>query len=88
MKNLNPDLTDAEFLALAAWAQSERRRLLAETFVATKPLRTPRLNRELVQAFDGPIKTIEAGTAKHAHDLNVKRAGALSMGFYRTGGTC
>lgn len=91
MKNLNPDLSEAEFLALATWAQQERKRQIAQGFADTaQPTKSEAraVNRGAVARFDGAVKRIPTGRAAHSQDLNQKRAGAMSMGFYRAGGTC
>lgn len=85
MKNLNPNVSDDELLALAAWAQAEK----------AKRLGTP--NHEIVARFDGSVSRVPCGqgtdakfTQRSLRDQGGtgKGAGALSMQFYRTGGTC
>jgi hypothetical protein len=83
MKNLNPNLSDAEFELLCRYVQQVR----AQRF-ATQ-VKVP--NDQIVKAYDGKISRCETGAYKlkdTAHSireqsgLNRKRGGAMQMQFY------
>lgn len=72
MKVFDVGLTQAELLALAAWAQAKKHANLNDRAMA----------RAAIAAFNGKVKVLEAGTARGANFMQRKTARALPMRSY------
>lgn len=88
MKSLNPEISDVELLALARWAQAEKRRLSGEvrTFYRGRDLYV--LDKSVVDqavaGFKGSVIKVEAGVASGAY--RTRRGGAMPMNYYKRTG--